>query len=208
MDIFVLPPPPLSNDGICRKVDAGAVSLSDYQRFLNMIFHQTYEAASTFALSGANCDLRRSAIRDYLITHSDEEKDHWQWVIEDLRSTGFVGPDPRSRFPYPACQRYLAFNLYVSVRMPVARLASAAFLEGMVAAHGKKYATKLCVTLGLSPEQAKFLYGHGDTDVGHTEDILRVLGEADLSSYEWAWMSHTARTAADLYKDMYDEVVG
>lgn len=130
-----------------------------------------------------------------------------QWVIEDLRATGFTGPDPRTRFPHPATQRYIALNVYLAIRMPIARLAIAAFLEGVGATHGKNYATKLCVRLGLTASQAKFLFGHGDTDVGHMEDIMRVLGEADLTPYEWAWMGHAARTAASLYGEMYNGVI-
>jgi hypothetical protein len=193
---------------LCQKLDSAALNVRDYHRFLNMIFHQTFEGPSTFALAGANCDPRRQAVRDYLIEHAHEEKDHWQWVIEDLRATGFAGPDPRTQFPEPACQRYIAFNVYVAVRMPVARLAIAAFLEGVGATHGKKYATKLCQTVGLAASQAKFLFGHGDTDVGHMEDIMQVVRDADLTPYEWAWMGHAARTAASLYAEMYNGVIG
>jgi hypothetical protein len=192
---------------LCRKLDTDALDVRDYHAFLNMIFHQTFEAPSTFALAGANCDPCRHAVRDYLLEHAHEEKDHWQWVIEDLRATEFEGPDPRTRFPCPACQRYIALNAYVAIRMPIARLATAAFLEGVGATHGKKYATKLCGTLGLQASQAKFLFGHGDTDVGHMEDIMEVLSEADPSPYEWAWMGHAARTAASLYDEMYNGVI-
>jgi len=192
---------------LCQKLDSGTLNIRDYHAFLNMIFHQTFEGPSTFALAGANCDPRRHTVRDYLIEHAHEEKDHWQWVIEDLRATGFTGPDPRTRFPHPACQRYIALNVYVAIRMPIARLAIAAFLEGVGATHGKKYATKLCSTLGLTASQAKFLFGHGDTDVGHMEDIMRVLSEASLTPYEWAWMGHAARTGANLYVEMYNGVI-
>jgi hypothetical protein len=194
-------------NALCRKVDAGTITLADYHAFLNMIFHQTFEGPSLFALAGAHCDTRRHAVRDYLIEHAEEEKSHWEWVIDDLRSTGFTGPDPRERFPLHPCQQYVAFNAYCAMRMPPARLAIAAVLEGIGAAHGKNYATKLCRALGLSHDRAKFLFGHGDTDVGHAEDIFRVLGAADLSPYEWAWMGHAARTAADLYRAMYDGMV-
>jgi hypothetical protein len=192
---------------LCQKLDSGVFTLRDYHGFLNMIFHQTFEAASTFALAGAHCDPRRHAVRDYLIEHAQEEKDHWQWVIEDLRATDYTGPDPRTRFPHPACQRYLALNVYVAVRMPIARLATAAFLEGIGATYGKKYATKLCRTVGLTTSQAKFVFGHGDTDVGHMDDIMQVLREAEPTPYEWAWMGHDARTAASLYGEMYNGVV-
>jgi GNAT superfamily N-acetyltransferase len=188
---------------LCRKLDRGDFRTADYHAFLNMIFHQTYHAPSTFALAGANCDSRHDTIRDYLIEHAEEERNHWQWVLEDLANTGYRGPDPRSTFPHPACQAYVSFNTYLAVKQPVARLGTAAVLEGIGARYGKNYAEKLCSSLGLTPSQVKFVYGHGDTDVGHTADILRVLTEADLTGYDWAWLSYAARMAGDLYKQMY-----
>lgn len=192
---------------LCQKLDENSLTQADYHALLNMIFHQTYEGPATFALAASHCDPRRYLLRDYLIEHAEEEKSHWQWIIEDLRSTGFDGPDPRSRFPQPACQQYVAFNVYTAVRMPAARLGMAAFLESVGATFGKRYATKLCTALKLRPDQAKFFYGHGDTDVGHTADILRVLGESDLTPYEWAWLGHAAQIAAGLYGAMYDAAV-
>ncbi len=190
----------------CRKLDSGAFGMDDYHFFLNMIFHQTFVGPSTFSLAGGQCDHRRFELRDYLMEHAEEERSHWRWVIEDLQNTGFAGPDPRSRFPYPACQRFVAFNTYCAVRMPAARLGNAAFLEGVGAAYGKKYAQKICACLDLKPQQVKFVFGHGDTDVGHFDDIVRVLSESTLSSYEWAWLCHAVKVNAGLYREMLDEV--
>lgn len=189
---------------LCRLIDSGGFNLRHYHAWLNIIFHQTFEGPSTFAMAAGQCDPRRHQIRDYLIEHAEEERTHWQWVIDDLQATGFQASDPRFRFAHAATQNYLAFNAYCCLRRPEARLASAAFLEGVGAAHGKNYGLKICALIGLKPQQAKFLFGHGDTDVGHTADIFRVLGDADLSGYEWAWMVHAAQTAASLYGAMYD----
>lgn len=192
---------------MCRKLDEGAFTMADYHAILLMIFHQTFEGPSTFALAGAHCSPRLHEARDYLLHHADEEKSHWDWVIGDLRNTGYAGPDPRSLFPQPACQAYIAFNVYTAIRMPLARLGIAATLESIGANYGKKYATKLCQQLALKPAQAVFFYGHGDTDVGHTTDILSVLDKQPLTSFDWDWMCHAAHTAGQLYSAMYNEAV-
>jgi hypothetical protein len=192
---------------MCRRVDAGKATLDDYHGFLNMIFHQTLEGPSTFAMAGAHCDNHHFLIRDYLIRHAEEERSHWQWVIEDLRSTGFRGPDPRSVFPRFECQNYLAFNVYCAIRMPFARLANAAFLEGVGATYGKKYAQRLCSLLGLQANQVKFLLGHGDTDVGHFAEIIEVLSQSCLAPAQWAQLCHAVTTASSLYRAMYDGMV-
>jgi hypothetical protein len=188
-------------------IDAGKLTKAVYHRWLRTIFHQTYQAAATFALAGGQCDARLQPVRDYLIEHAEEERTHWRWVLEDLRGTGYEGPDPRSAFPSFETQNYISLNFYLATRMPVARLGTAAVLEGIGATYAKHYSNKVCEQLGIKAEQVTFAYGHGDTDVGHTQDIYRVLSESDLSPYEWAWCTHAARTAGQLYRTMYASIV-
>lgn len=192
---------------ICRLTDSGALSMTDYHAILLMIFHQTFHGPSTFALAGANCNPRNFLARDYLLHHADEEKSHWEWVIGDLKNTGYTGPDPRELFPKPACQSYLAFNVYTAMKFPLGRLAIATVLESIGAGYGKKYATQLCQVLKLKPNQAVFFFGHGDTDVGHTADLIKIIDGCYLSSADWDWMCHAAFTGGHLYKSMYDEAL-
>ena len=192
---------------LCRRIDEGRVTLDDYKGLLRMLFHQTYFGPGTFALAGANCESRHCEARSYLLHHADEEKSHWKWVLNDLKAVGDTRPDPREQFPQQACQAYIAFNFFVAHRQPIARLAIAAVLENLGATHSKRYATKLCTQLRLKPEQASFFYGHSDTDVMHTQDILNVIRESRLDRNEWAWMHHAARMASAMYRRMYDEAV-
>lgn len=194
------------NNSLFMRVNSGKLTIDDYHRWLLTIFHQTFHAPATFALAGGHCDSRLQPIRDYLIEHAEEERAHWKWVLEDLFGTGYTGPDPRSEFPSLETQNYVAFNVYVATKMPVARLATAAVLEGIGGTYAKQYSNKICDLLGINADQVKFAYGHGDTDVGHTEDIYRVLSESELSPYEWAWCKHAALTAGRLYRAMYEEV--
>lgn len=46
------------NNDICRKVDDGKITLSDYGSILRMIFHQTYEAPQSFALGATENNTR------------------------------------------------------------------------------------------------------------------------------------------------------
>src|SRR5689334_19374466 len=116
---------------MCQLVDQNQFTLDHYHSLLLMIFHQTFHGPSTFALSSAHCDPRYYEVRDYLMHHADEEKNHWEWVISDLKTTGYTGSDPRQIFPRTACQSYVSFNIYVSLKHPVARLAIAAMLESI-----------------------------------------------------------------------------
>lgn len=194
-----------SSNAMVVKLESGCFEMADYHAILHMLFHQTYEGPSTFALAGAHCDPRLYEVRDYLLHHADEEKNHWQWVIHDLENTGYTGKDPRELFPHSACQAYIAFNVYVSLRHPLSRLAIATVLESIGANHGKRSATAIGKTLQLKPNQLSFFFGHGDTDVGHTEEILKVIDSCPLTTRDWQWMCHAARTAGELYINMYNE---
>jgi len=127
--------------------------------------------------------------------------------LNDLQNTGYAKEDVRSSLPLPACQNYVAFNYYVALKMPIARLAIATVLEGIGASYGAQYARKTCELLQLKPEQAQFYFGHGDTDVGHVADIWRVIDACELNEEEMRWMCHAAKTAGTLYRQMYDEAL-
>ena len=190
---------------LCKKIDGAQFSMEDYHKILLMIFHQTFHGPSTFALAGAQCPSHLHEARDYLIHHADEEKSHWKWVISDLNNTGYSGEDPRKLFPPTACQAYIAYNLYVGMKHPLARLAIAAVLESVGATHAKKYSIKIAEQLKLKENQLLFFFGHGDTDIGHTEDVLKVIDGCNLMESEWAQMCHAAKTAGALYIAMYNE---
>lgn len=190
----------------CRKVDEGTFRLADYHAILTMVFHQVFESSSSLALAAAQCGPGHYEAKAYLMHHADEEKSHWQWVLNDLEKTGYSGSDPRSTFPPPACLTYVAFNYYTSLRHPIDRLAIAAMLESLGASHGKAYATKICRHLKLPADQAQFFFGHGDTDVGHTRDILNVLAASGLTKTDYDRMTNTVVVAGTLYRAMYDAV--
>lgn len=195
------------NNELCQRIDKQSVLMKDYHSILLMLFHQTFEGPSTFALAGAHCHPSQYVIRDYLLQHADEERTHWQWIISDLKNTGYTGEDPRLLFPKPACQTYIAFNVYTAVRMPITRLATAAVLESIGAQYGKTYTKNLCKILKLDQSQAYFFYGHGDTDIGHTKDIFDLLNSASLSEKDWDWMCHAAQMAGNFYTAMYNEAL-
>ena len=110
-------------------IDAGQLTMPHYHRLLLMIFHQTFRAPQSFALAGAMMHGRQLEARNYLIAHAAEEHTHWQWALNDLDKTGYTGPDPRAAPPPPACAAYIAFNYYIALQHPIARLAIAAVLD-------------------------------------------------------------------------------
>lgn len=193
-----------TSNALCARLEAGAFTVSDYHSLLITLFHQVFNGPATFSMAAAYCD--RAPVRDYLMHHADEEKTHWQWILNDLRATGYTGPPIDRIFPSPATAAYVSFNFYIAQRSPIARLAIAVILESLGATFGKKYATGICKALGLRPDQATFFFGHGDTDIGHTAEIISVIDQCDLTPSEWGWMCFAAKTAGGIYYRMYDDL--
>jgi len=189
---------------LCRKLDEGRIVMKDYHRLLFNLFHQVHSSSGTFALAAANCDPSKSLVRDYLLKHAEEERTHWTWILNDLKNTGYNGEDPRSMFPIEPVQSYIAFHFFVAHKSPLSRLGIAAMLENLGGTFSNKYAIKTAEILKLKSEQASFFLGHGDTDVGHSKEIFKVLKEAGLNSQEWGWLCHSANTAAQIYFRIYE----
>jgi heme oxygenase-like protein len=188
-----------------KNLTAGTVTMVHFHDILTTIFHQTRSSPYTFAKAAANCSWEHERIKEYLLQHAEEERAHWRWVLDDLRSTGYAGPDPRTTFPHPTCEAYISFNDRIAERMPIARIAIATVLEGIGAHVGaSSYARKLLETLGLAPEQASFFLSHGETDKVHAKQLATVIAAEELSPTEWSWMVHSAHIAGIFYRAMYD----
>ena len=189
--------------GLVQRVVRDDVSLVHYHAILTTLFHQTRSSPFTFAEAAVNCDWRHESAKDYLLQHAEEERTHWRWILNDLESSSYEGPDPRSLFPHPTCEAYISFNERIAKRMPVARLAIACVLEGIGAAFGERYGRKLLHSLKLRPDQASFFLSHGETDRQHVEEVWQVVSRCDLKPDEWDWMNHAATVAGQLYGAMY-----
>jgi len=192
------------NNAIVDLIDNNELSLEHLHSLLNTLFNQVYNSSSSFALAGTMCDSRYFKIREYLFHHAEEEQDHWKWIVQNLRDTGFEGPDPREVFPSFHTQAYVSFAMYLAHKQPTARLAMAFMLEELSGNLGVEYGTKVAQQLKLTPEQLSFFLLHGELDKGHSHDILDVLEKAPLTPYEWAWCEYAAECTLYLYRNMYN----
>ena len=188
---------------VVDKLEYGSFSINDYHNLLKSLFHQVYYSSSSFGLAGTMVDSRYHEIRDYLMEHAEEEKEHWTWIINDLYTSGYNGVDPREMFPSKATQAYISYAMFIAHKHPVSRLAMGFVLEDLSGNFGAQYGNKAAEILGLTRDQVSFSVQHGELDQGHSQDIIDVLSRANLSEYEWAHCCHTARLTIEMYKDMY-----
>lgn len=188
---------------LCRRVLAGQVTLADYHKVLVTLFHISHEASNVSALAAAQCSIGMEEMRDFLLQHAERARDNWRWVMSDLEATAYQGPDPKSQFPIPAVQAFVAYNYYISLRMPAGRLAIIATLNALLSNFGQNYSAKLFQILNLKPSQASFFYRTQPAVEGVT-DVLR---NAPIPDAQWPALANAARTAAKFYTDLYDGVL-
>lgn len=188
---------------LARRVDAGTVEMRHYHAILCTLFHQTYAGPYSFARAAVRCDWRHEAAKEYLLQHAEEERSHWRWVLDDLAATGYTGASPRELPPHPTCMAFIGLQGHLAEHHPVARLASAAVLEGIGARHGGSYGARMLAALGLQPRQATFFLSHGETDKVHSVELADVLARCSLGAEEWVWMNYAATVTAQFYCAMY-----
>lgn len=194
----------LEGNAVISMIEKGDFGMQNYHSLLKAVFHQVYFSSTSFAMAGAMASLQSVPIRTYLMHHAEEEMNHWIWILEDLKSTGYTGPDPRTEFPNWAAQAYLSYGVQLAMFKPVGRLAMAQVLEGISGNFGIKYGMKALGDLKLKKEQAKFFLVHGELDQGHAQEIDQVLEQAGLNSEEWAELENIARVTSRLYKNLYN----
>jgi hypothetical protein len=196
-----------SENRFFEKLRLKNMTINEYHNILFSLFFQVKSSAATFALAAVNCPARHQSIQDYLFKHADEEKDHWRWILDDLKNTGYTGESPLSFFPPAETVSYVSFNYFIATKCPAARLGIAYVLETGGARFGKEFGTLLCQNLKLTPAQAKFFFGHGDTDVGHSAEILSLLDKSDVTAEEWGWFAYSADVAGKLLNAIYSSAV-
>jgi len=192
-----------TTSALARRVDAGTVELSHYHAILCTLFHQTYAGPYSFARAAVRCEWKHEAAKDYLLRHAEEERSHWRWVLDDLAATGYAGASPRALPPHPTCMAFVGLQGHLAEHHPVARLASAAVLEGIGARFGGSYGGRMLQALRLEPRQATFFLSHGETDKLHSVELSEVLDQCRLTPEEWVWMNYAATVTAQFYCAMY-----
>lgn len=190
------------NDSI-RALKSGSFTLANYHTLLCNLFYQVYHSSSTFALAGSKMSSARNEARQYLFHHAEEEKTHWEWILNDLRETGYIGKMPNTQPPTIAATTYVALNYYIAEYNPIARLGIALMLETIGAKFGEAYGVHLLKSLKLKKEQATFLFGHGEADTHHIIDLWKTIETSNVQPNEWNLMCTISNAAANLYKDLY-----
>ena len=177
------------NNLFIDKIRENDLGIEDYHRILLGVFSQVFMSSSSFALASASLGEKYQIAKDYLLHHAEEEKSHWVWILNDLASTGYKGPDPRI------------------MQFPIGRLCMAAVLEGISGSLGPKYGPQVMTMLKIAPEFMQFFKSHGELDKGHSQEVLDAIRKTELTGYEYWKLIGVAKNTSELYKSIYNSAV-
>jgi len=190
---------------IMRLIDEGKLEMKHYHSLLRTLYHQVYVAGSTtLAAAGVMGDGRYFKFREYMFKHAEEEQNHWKWIIQDLRNTGYTGPDPREEFPSFVAEAYRSFSMHFSLKYPMESIAISYILEGISSKLGLLYGYKAATQLKLTKEYMQFFLIHGELDQGHEHEIVEVIKDLPLTPHQWAIAEYAAVTTLHFYREMYN----
>ena len=138
------------------------------------------ETALDRARELSTADPLAAGLVDYLRRHADEERDHNEWLLQDLQSVGVAIPELLSRPPSGAVAALVGAQYYWVLHYhPVCVLGYMMVIEGNPP--DRLGLLDLQSRSGLPASAFRTMLEHADIDVGHAAELADLLDRLPLS---------------------------
>jgi len=146
-----------------------------------------------------------AGLADYLRTHIDEERDHDEWLLEDLEALGFDRFAILARPPSPTVAWAVGAQYYwILHHHPVVLLGWIGLLEGYPPT--PEVIDRLMAATGYAPEAFRTLALHAELDPGHGDELFEALDSLPLSPDQLTAVGLNAISSVHLLARALDEV--
>jgi hypothetical protein len=163
------------------------------------------ETARERARSMSASDPAAAALADYLGEHIDEERDHDEWLLDDLETIGVDRAATLARPPSPTVASAVGAQYYWILHYhPVALLAWIGVLEGYPPSTA--LIDELAARTGYGPEAFRTLAAHAELDVGHGDELFETLDGLPLTAEQSTVIGLNAMSSVHLLAKALDEV--
>jgi Iron-containing redox enzyme len=163
------------------------------------------EAARERARSMAADDHVAAELVDYLTEHIEEERDHDEWLLQDLEAIGVERSALLARVPSPTVASVVGAQYYWGLHVhPVAILGWIGLLEG--------YPPELALIeelearTGYPPEAFRTLREHAELDIAHGAELFEFLDRLPLTEEQAAVIGVSGMWSIHLLARALDEV--
>jgi hypothetical protein len=164
------------------------------------------EAARGRAAALAETDRAAAAVGRYLDDHIDEERNHDEWLLDDLEVLGRGRSAVWKRPPSPAVAGLVGSQYYWVLHYhPVALLGYMALLEGYPPVRSQ--IDDLIDRTGYPPSAFRTMIHHADLDPKHGDDLNRTIDGLPLSQEQAAALGLSAMSTVHLMTGAIDEII-
>ncbi|MFD5651861.1 MULTISPECIES: hypothetical protein [unclassified Streptomyces] len=185
--------------------------LPRYARYLAAMHQVIRASVPLMELAGARCAERGDAdalcapLAAYFARHITEERDHDQWLLEDLAVLrGSRGPAPAPWGGAAAARLVGAQYYWIEHTHPVSLLGYMAVLEGRAPAAG--LTERLAALTGLTASAFRTVHAHAALDPGHAGELDALLDGLALSGAESAAIGASALHTVGALTDLITEI--
>jgi hypothetical protein len=164
------------------------------------------QTARTAAQSRAPSDPVAAALADYLGEHIEEERDHDEWLLDDLETIGIERSAVLDRPPSPTVASAVGAQYYWVLHYhPVVLLAWIGLLEGYPPTPA--LIDELSARTGYRTEAFRTLAAHAELDTEHGDELFAALDSLPLTDEQTVAIGLNAMSSVHLLARALDEVV-
>ena len=160
------------------------------------------ERAETMAVS----DPVAAGVAAFLEKHVEEERDHDEWLLDDLDVIGFDRASVLGRVPTPTIASLAGSQYYWALHYhPVALLGYFAFMEGSPPTEA--LINDLMTRTGYPRAAFRTLAKHGELDPRHSDEIARTIDSLPLGREHEVVLGFSAMSTSHLLASALEEIL-
>ena len=192
---------------LITKGAVGQLSLGTYVEFLTQAYHHVKHTVPLLMACGSRLPEHYEWLRVAIGEYIEEETGHQEWVLNDIKATGFDSETVRrcegNGKPSLATEVMVAYAYDMIHRVnPIGFFGMVLVLEGTSTAVASQAADTLMNSLNLTKKSFTYLASHGALDVGHTEFYEGIVNKI-TDEKDKAQLIHSAKVFYKLYGDIF-----
>ncbi len=181
----------------------GDISRDDYVAFLTQAYHHVKHTVPLLMSVGALLPEAKEWLREAVAEYIEEELGHQEWILNDIKRTGYDKEMARRSTPSFATEMMVSYA-YDTVRRinPVGFFGMVLVLEGTSTALAENAAETIATKLQLPKSAFSYLTSHGALDQDHIKFYENLMDKIDDPA-DQAVIIHAAKRFYRLYGDIF-----
>ena len=192
---------------ILQRLEAGTVTLHDYERLLFNLRQQVVDGSPWISRAASNFDIAHFTLRAAAIKHAEEEHRDYLMLERDYVAIGGSLEELRAGRKNLGSEALSGYMFtYADRPNPVGLLGAMFIIEGLGAKRAAGWAARFQEVLGLADSQVHFMRYHEVADGNHTGDLEAILTSGIIGEDDADEIVRCAQVVARLYALQLEEL--